>query len=231
MRTTQTAPVRDTRRVLGQTANRCYLGVASRRRGSARAVHAPQIRCLSTLDKSPIIIIIRSSPPILSSRSRITELLWSKFSGPKSANEPKTSVVWFLAPTVDLSSGVCVSSPPPPPALTNGPITGTYRLRQFHFHWGGSDERGSEHTVNNVKFPCEVKTQRWTAPKLPTLGYLFIYMYFLAPPGPLEHQVPQLWRSSQPAGRTGRGRGVPQGSGQAWSRSGFLPVGRQLFSE
>lgn len=42
-------------------------------------------------------------------------------------------------------------------ALTAGPIAGTYRLKQFHFHWGASDDRGSEHTVNNVKFPCEVR--------------------------------------------------------------------------
>lgn len=42
-------------------------------------------------------------------------------------------------------------------ALTAGPITGTYRLKQFHFHWGASDDRGSEHTVNNVKFPSEVR--------------------------------------------------------------------------
>ncbi|TWW73436.1 Carbonic anhydrase [Takifugu flavidus] len=40
--------------------------------------------------------------------------------------------------------------------LTGGPITGTYRLRQFHFHWGASDDRGSEHTINNVKFPSEI---------------------------------------------------------------------------
>ncbi|XP_061654065.1 carbonic anhydrase isoform X3 [Phyllopteryx taeniolatus] len=39
--------------------------------------------------------------------------------------------------------------------LTGGPISGTYRLKQFHFHWGASDERGSEHTVDGVKFPCE----------------------------------------------------------------------------
>lgn len=43
-------------------------------------------------------------------------------------------------------------------ALTGGPITGTYRLKQFHFHWGASDERGSEHTVNGIQFPCEVLT-------------------------------------------------------------------------
>uniref|UniRef100_A0A8C7HT27 carbonic anhydrase n=1 Tax=Oncorhynchus kisutch TaxID=8019 RepID=A0A8C7HT27_ONCKI len=41
--------------------------------------------------------------------------------------------------------------------LTGGPITGTYRLKQFHFHWGASDYRGSEHTVNGIKFPCEVE--------------------------------------------------------------------------
>ncbi|XP_035644028.1 carbonic anhydrase-like isoform X2 [Oncorhynchus keta] len=40
--------------------------------------------------------------------------------------------------------------------LTGGPITGTYRLKQFHFHWGASDYRGSEHTVNGIKFPCEL---------------------------------------------------------------------------
>ena len=41
-------------------------------------------------------------------------------------------------------------------ALTGGPISGTYRLKQFHFHWGASDDRGSEHTVNGMKFACEV---------------------------------------------------------------------------
>lgn len=53
-------------------------------------------------------------------------------------------------------------------ALTGGPITGTYRLKQFHFHWGASDYRGSEHTVNGIKFPCEVGSSRprfynWTS--------------------------------------------------------------------
>ncbi|KAF3858825.1 hypothetical protein F7725_012026 [Dissostichus mawsoni] len=36
--------------------------------------------------------------------------------------------------------------------LTGGPISGTYRLKQFHFHWGASDDRGSEHTVNGINF-------------------------------------------------------------------------------
>ncbi|XP_061654064.1 carbonic anhydrase isoform X2 [Phyllopteryx taeniolatus] len=45
--------------------------------------------------------------------------------------------------------------------LTGGPISGTYRLKQFHFHWGASDERGSEHTVDGVKFPCELHLVHW----------------------------------------------------------------------
>lgn len=47
---------------------------------------------------------------------------------------------------------VCVCSI----ALREGPITGVYRLKQFHFHWGGSDDKGSEHTVAGKMYPAEV---------------------------------------------------------------------------
>ncbi|KAM8727121.1 carbonic anhydrase isoform 1-T2 [Acanthopagrus schlegelii] len=53
--------------------------------------------------------------------------------------------------------------------LTGGPISGTYRLRQFHFHWGASDDRGSEHTVNGIKFPCELHLVHWNT-KYPSFG-------------------------------------------------------------
>ncbi|KAM6089186.1 carbonic anhydrase 13-like isoform 3-T3 [Chlamydotis macqueenii] len=39
--------------------------------------------------------------------------------------------------------------------LTGGPLSGTYRLRQIHFHWGSSDEAGSEHTVDGMKYAAE----------------------------------------------------------------------------
>lgn len=61
---------------------------------------------------------------------------------------------------VDVISPECISNESVvlfQPALTGGPISGTYRLKQFHFHWGASDDRGSEHTVNGIKFPCEVR--------------------------------------------------------------------------
>ncbi|MEQ2178298.1 hypothetical protein GOODEAATRI_012580 [Goodea atripinnis] len=45
--------------------------------------------------------------------------------------------------------------------LTGGPICGTYRLNQFHFHWGASDDRGSEHNVDGAQFPCELHLVHW----------------------------------------------------------------------
>ncbi|XP_008306375.1 carbonic anhydrase 1-like [Cynoglossus semilaevis] len=53
--------------------------------------------------------------------------------------------------------------------LTNGPISGTYRLKQFHFHWGGSDDRGSEHTVAGTKYPAELHLVHWNT-KYPNFG-------------------------------------------------------------
>ncbi|XP_075903834.1 carbonic anhydrase 1-like [Nelusetta ayraudi] len=45
--------------------------------------------------------------------------------------------------------------------LTNGPITGTYRLKQFHFHWGKDDKGGSEHTVGGVNYAAELHLVHW----------------------------------------------------------------------
>lgn len=53
--------------------------------------------------------------------------------------------------------------------LQGGPIEGTYRLKQFHFHWGASDDRGSEHTVGGTKFPCELHLVHWNT-KYPSFG-------------------------------------------------------------
>lgn len=47
-----------------------------------------------------------------------------------------------------------------PAALKDGPVSGIYRLKQFHFHWGASDDKGSEHTVNGTKYPAEVRSRR-----------------------------------------------------------------------
>uniref|UniRef100_A0A5F9C332 Carbonic anhydrase n=1 Tax=Oryctolagus cuniculus TaxID=9986 RepID=A0A5F9C332_RABIT len=45
--------------------------------------------------------------------------------------------------------------------LKEGPLEGTYRLIQFHFHWGSSDGQGSEHTVNKKKYAAELHLVHW----------------------------------------------------------------------
>nr|KAF6426120.1 carbonic anhydrase 2 [Molossus molossus] len=40
--------------------------------------------------------------------------------------------------------------------LKEGPLADTYRLIQFHFHWGSCDGQGSEHTVDKKKYSAEV---------------------------------------------------------------------------
>lgn len=45
--------------------------------------------------------------------------------------------------------------------LKEGPLSGSYRLIQFHFHWGSSDGQGSEHTVNKKKYAAELHLVHW----------------------------------------------------------------------
>jgi len=44
------------------------------------------------------------------------------------------------------------------PAISNGglPDNGPYNLAQYHFHWGAVETRGSEHTINSVRYPMEM---------------------------------------------------------------------------
>ncbi|KAK7118626.1 hypothetical protein R3I94_022199 [Phoxinus phoxinus] len=53
--------------------------------------------------------------------------------------------------------------------LTEGPISGKYRLKQFHFHWGASDDKGSEHTVDEKCYPAELHLVHWNT-KYPSFG-------------------------------------------------------------
>ena len=40
--------------------------------------------------------------------------------------------------------------------VTGGGLPSTYRVAQFHFHWGNTSSKGSEHTVNGAAAPLEV---------------------------------------------------------------------------
>ncbi|XP_063306412.1 carbonic anhydrase 2-like isoform X2 [Pelobates fuscus] len=45
--------------------------------------------------------------------------------------------------------------------LRGGPVDGTYRLKQFHIHWGSCDGHGSEHIVDGVKYEAELHLVHW----------------------------------------------------------------------
>ena len=40
--------------------------------------------------------------------------------------------------------------------LKGGPLEHEYQILQFHFHWGSDDSKGSEHTLDDEKFPMEL---------------------------------------------------------------------------
>ncbi|XP_069587656.1 carbonic anhydrase 13-like isoform X1 [Ranitomeya imitator] len=52
--------------------------------------------------------------------------------------------------------------------ISDGPLTGYYRLRQFHFHWGSSDCDGSEHVIDGHEYPAEMHIVHWNAQKYPS---------------------------------------------------------------
>ncbi|XP_029447448.1 carbonic anhydrase 13-like [Rhinatrema bivittatum] len=47
--------------------------------------------------------------------------------------------------------------------LKGGPLTGSYRLHQFHFHWGLSDAAGSEHAVDGFRHSAELHIVHWNS--------------------------------------------------------------------
>jgi len=44
----------------------------------------------------------------------------------------------------------------PVQVFRGGPLNGEYQFTQFHFHWGSDDTVGSEHTVDDFRFPLEM---------------------------------------------------------------------------
>ncbi|XP_063307363.1 carbonic anhydrase 1-like [Pelobates fuscus] len=49
--------------------------------------------------------------------------------------------------------------------VRGGPLQGTYRLNQFHFHWGPTNDFGSEHTVNGKGYAAELHLVHWNSDK------------------------------------------------------------------
>ena len=40
--------------------------------------------------------------------------------------------------------------------IEEGSLGSLFKVAQLHFHWGSSDNNGSEHTINDKQFPLEV---------------------------------------------------------------------------
>lgn len=54
-------------------------------------------------------------------------------------------------------------------ALSGGPLMDdVYLLEQFHCHWGCSDCKGSEHTVDGTSYSGELHLVHWNHTKYPT---------------------------------------------------------------
>ncbi|KAF5895627.1 carbonic anhydrase 7, partial [Clarias magur] len=54
--------------------------------------------------------------------------------------------------------------------IQGGPLGNAYRLKQFHFHWGGKDCDGSEHTVSGKTYVSELHLVHWNAVRYRTFG-------------------------------------------------------------
>ncbi|XP_073535633.1 carbonic anhydrase 1-like [Phyllobates terribilis] len=49
--------------------------------------------------------------------------------------------------------------------VKGGPLNANYRLNQFHFHWGPTNDFGSEHTVDGKAYSAELHLVHWNSEK------------------------------------------------------------------
>jgi carbonic anhydrase len=54
--------------------------------------------------------------------------------------------------------------------LVGGPLKDTYRLEQFHCHWGSTGDKGSEHTVDGQSYAAELHLVHWNSSKYANCG-------------------------------------------------------------
>lgn len=54
--------------------------------------------------------------------------------------------------------------------IKGGPLESTYKLEQFHLHWGSCDSQGSEHTIDGKKYAAELHLVHWNSTKYQSFG-------------------------------------------------------------
>ncbi|XP_019383418.1 PREDICTED: carbonic anhydrase 3-like [Gavialis gangeticus] len=70
----------------------------------------------------------------------------------------ETSQCYLIQPQLKVGTSL---TEPSQTMLRGGPVQGAYRLRQLHFHWGSSDDHGSEHIIDGVKHAAELHMVHW----------------------------------------------------------------------
>nr|XP_033797680.1 carbonic anhydrase 5A, mitochondrial isoform X3 [Geotrypetes seraphini] len=82
--------------------------------------------------------------------------------------------------------------------ITGGPLNNSFRLKQFHFHWGAINDWGSEHTVDSKVFPAELGTHHTELQSMidmfPSIKYkdaVVAFKYF--DPSTLIPSCPDYW--------------------------------------
>ncbi|XP_076650610.1 carbonic anhydrase 3 [Halictus rubicundus] len=96
------------------------------------------------------------------------------------------------------------------PHIEGGPLTNTYDLCSMVFHWGQTNEDGSEHTIDYVRYPMELQvfhlSRDFKSPvdaiKAEEHDSMLIVSFFFqitnADNPYLDHIVTNLWRIDQP---------------------------------
>lgn len=96
-------------------------------------------------------------------------------------NKVKIRILKFSVKVTGVWSGGAL------PNVTKGPLNDTYNFHSMIFHWGPSNDEGSEHTLDYVKFPMELQMVHvkkcYTSPQdrslLHTKDAVAIISYFL----------------------------------------------------
>ncbi|XP_031829517.1 carbonic anhydrase 1 [Nomia melanderi] len=96
------------------------------------------------------------------------------------------------------------------PYIRGGPLTSTYNFHSMVFHWGQSNEEGSEHTIDYVRYPMELQVYHLRHDfKSPMdaiaieaynsmLVVSFLFQITNADNPYLDHIITNLWRIQQP---------------------------------
>ena len=98
--------------------------------------------CVNGLHQSPINIDVQNT----TYDKTLTSLGFNGYSKAQNGTMTNTEKTLMYKPTSGAVS-----------TIKDGPLNGsTYTLYNFHFHFGSSDDKGSDHAINGSPFPAEV---------------------------------------------------------------------------